>query len=85
VSSMPQPGSCESTHDRLFISGVAGIDPATGKIPDDPAAQVDLALDRMQAIVRAAGLEMSHFGFRQSLPHIRNPFARDERALWAAV
>ena len=51
------------THDRLFISGVDGIDPATGKVPDDPAAQVDLALDRMQAVVKAAGLEMSHVVF----------------------
>ena len=51
------------THDRLFISSMAGIDPATGKVPDDPAAQVDLALDRMQAVVKAAGLEMSHIVF----------------------
>jgi 2-iminobutanoate/2-iminopropanoate deaminase len=51
------------THDRLFISGMAGIDPLTGKVPDDPAAQVDLALDGMQAVVRAAGLEMSHVVF----------------------
>jgi 2-iminobutanoate/2-iminopropanoate deaminase len=34
------------THDRLFISSMAGADPASGKVPDDPAAQVDLALDR---------------------------------------
>jgi enamine deaminase RidA (YjgF/YER057c/UK114 family) len=51
------------TKDRLFISGMAGIDPLTGKVPDDPAAQVDLALDRMQAVVKAAGLEMSHVVF----------------------
>ncbi|HVR23495.1 MAG TPA: RidA family protein [Candidatus Polarisedimenticolia bacterium] len=51
------------THDRLFISGMAGIDPVTGKVPDDPAAQVDLALDGMQAVVKAAGLEMSHVVF----------------------
>jgi reactive intermediate/imine deaminase len=51
------------THDRLFISGMAGIDPATGKVPDDPAAQVDLALDGMQAVVKTAGLEMSHVVF----------------------
>ncbi len=51
------------THDRLFISSMAGIDPATGKVPDDPAAQVDLALDGMQAVVKAAGLEMSHVVF----------------------
>jgi enamine deaminase RidA (YjgF/YER057c/UK114 family) len=51
------------THDRLFISSMSGSDPTTGKVPDDPAAQVDLALDRMQAVVKAAGLEMSNVVF----------------------
>lgn len=51
------------TEDRLFISGMPGRDPVTGKIPDDPAAQVDLALDRLQAVVKAAGLELSHMVF----------------------
>jgi len=51
------------THDRLFISSMAGIDPTMGKVPNDPAAQVDLALDRMQAVVKAAGLEFSHVVF----------------------
>jgi 2-iminobutanoate/2-iminopropanoate deaminase len=51
------------THDRLFISSAAGIDPVTGKAPDDPAAEIDLALDRMQAVVVAAGLELSHVVF----------------------
>ncbi len=51
------------THDRLFISSMSGSDPATGKVPQDPAAQVDLALDRMQAVVKAAGLELSHMVF----------------------
>jgi reactive intermediate/imine deaminase len=51
------------THDRLFISSMAGIDPVSGKIPDDPAAQVDLALDRLDAVVKAAGLELSNMVF----------------------
>ena len=51
------------THDRLFVSGMSGTDPATGKVPDDPAAQVDLALDRLQAVVKAAGLEMANMVF----------------------
>jgi reactive intermediate/imine deaminase len=51
------------TYDRLFISSMAGIDPTTGKVPNDPAAQVDLALDRMKAVVKAAGLELSHVVF----------------------
>jgi enamine deaminase RidA (YjgF/YER057c/UK114 family) len=51
------------THDRLFISSMSGVDPANGKVPDDPAAQVDLALDGMNAVVKAAGLELSHVVF----------------------
>jgi enamine deaminase RidA (YjgF/YER057c/UK114 family) len=51
------------THDRLFISTMAGRDPVSGKIPDDPAAQVDLALDRMQAVLKAAGLDMANMVF----------------------
>lgn len=48
------------THDRLFVSGMTGVDPPSGKVPDDPAAQVDLALDRMQAVLKAAGLDMAN-------------------------
>jgi reactive intermediate/imine deaminase len=51
------------THDQLFVSSMAGIDPANGKIPGDPAAQVDLALDRMQTVLKAAGLEFSNMVF----------------------
>ncbi|MGB7599646.1 MAG: RidA family protein [Candidatus Sulfotelmatobacter sp.] len=51
------------THDRLFISSMSGSDPISGKIPDDPAAQVDLALDRVHAVVKAAGLELSNMVF----------------------
>jgi 2-iminobutanoate/2-iminopropanoate deaminase len=51
------------THDRLFVSSMSGSDPATGKVPDDPAAQVDLALDRVQEVVKAAGLELGNMVF----------------------
>jgi len=51
------------THDRLFVSSMPGSDPATGKVPDDPAAQVNLALDRLKAVVKAAGLELKHMVF----------------------
>ena len=51
------------THDRLFISGMPGSDPAIGQVPDDPANQVDLALNRMEAVVNAAGLELKHVVF----------------------
>lgn len=51
------------THDRLFISGMPGSDPVSGRVPDDPAAQVDFALNRMESVVKAAGLELSHVVF----------------------
>src|SRR5579864_4652979 len=51
------------THDRLFISSMPGSDPATGKVPDDPAAQVDLALDGMEAVLKASGLELANLVF----------------------
>lgn len=51
------------THDRLFVSGMPGSDAASGRVPADPAAQVDLALDRLQAVVKAAGLELKNMVF----------------------
>jgi reactive intermediate/imine deaminase len=51
------------THDLLFVSSMEGRDPATGKVPDDPATQVDLALDNLQAVVKAAGLELANMVF----------------------
>ena len=57
----PPPGML--THDRLFVSSMPGADPVTGKVPGDPAAQVDLALDRMEAVLKAAGLDMNNMVF----------------------
>lgn len=51
------------THDRLFVSAMPGSDPSTGKVPDDPAAQVDFALDRMKGVVEAAGLDLRNMVF----------------------
>jgi reactive intermediate/imine deaminase len=51
------------THDRLFLSAMPGSDPSTVKVPDDPAAQVDFALDRMKAVLQAAGLDLGHMVF----------------------
>ena len=51
------------THDRLFVSAMQGWDPATGAVPDNPAAQTDLALDNLKAVVEAAGLKLSHMVF----------------------
>lgn len=51
------------THDQVFVSSMPGSDPANGKVPDDPAAQVDFALDRMQDVLKAAGLQLSNMVF----------------------
>jgi len=51
------------THDRLFVSTMPGADLSTGKVPQDPAAQVDLALDGMKAVLEAAGLKLSNMVF----------------------
>lgn len=51
------------TYDRLFISGMAGADPVTGKVPEAAAEQVDLALDGMKAVASAAGLELANVVF----------------------
>jgi len=49
--------------DRMYLSGFLGRDINTGRIPDDPAAQVDLSLDRMEATLKAAGLDFRHMVF----------------------
>lgn len=51
------------TNDRLFVSGMRGRDLGTGTVPADPAAQVNLALDGVKAVVEAAGLTMAHMVF----------------------
>jgi len=51
------------TFDRLFVSSMAGADSANGKVAEDPAVQVDLALDRMEAVLKAAGLELRNMVF----------------------
>jgi len=51
------------THDRLFVSTMLGSDPSTGKVPSEPASQVDLALDRLKIVVEAAGLTLNNMVF----------------------
>jgi 2-iminobutanoate/2-iminopropanoate deaminase len=43
----------------VFCSGTAGIDPATGEIPDRIEAQTRLALSNLAAILTAAGASMA--------------------------
>ncbi len=49
--------------DRMYLSGVFGRDKTSGNIPDDPAAEVALALDGLQATLKAAGLDFGHMVF----------------------
>ncbi len=49
--------------DRLYISGLLGYDPATTKVPEDPAAQVELALSRVQSVLKAAGMDFRNMVF----------------------
>lgn len=49
--------------DRLFLSGSFGAEARSGKIPEDPAAQVKLALDGMQRTLASAGLTLAHLVF----------------------
>jgi reactive intermediate/imine deaminase len=53
------------THDRLFISAmpVSDLTGTGGKVQDDPAAQVDFALDQMKAVAESAGLDLAHMVF----------------------
>ena len=47
--------------DRLiFVSGQAGIDPATGTLAPDVEAQTEQVLENIQAILRAAGSDLQH-------------------------
>src|ERR1051326_158240 len=49
--------------DRMYLSGLLGRDNNTCQIPEDPSAQVDIALDRMEATLKAAGLDFRHMVF----------------------
>jgi 2-iminobutanoate/2-iminopropanoate deaminase len=48
---------------RLYLSGVFGADVATGQVPGDAAAQVQLALENMKQILGAAGIDFRHVVF----------------------
>jgi 2-iminobutanoate/2-iminopropanoate deaminase len=46
------------TGDLVFCSGMAGIDPASGEIPDGIEAQTEQALLNLAAVLSAAGCSM---------------------------
>lgn len=49
--------------DRLYISGMQGRDAESGKIPEDPADQVNLAFDRFHQVLAAAGMDYANVVF----------------------
>jgi len=62
AASMPiSPGVIAG--DRMYLSGFLGRDINTGKIPEDPAAQVELSFARMRQTLQAAGLDFANLVF----------------------
>jgi enamine deaminase RidA (YjgF/YER057c/UK114 family) len=49
--------------DRLYLSGFLGRDINTGKIPEEPAEQVQLALTRVNQTLAAAGMDFRNMVF----------------------
>ena len=46
--------------DTLYLSGRLGLDPKTGKVPEDVEMEIRLILDGMKATLSAAGMTMDH-------------------------
>jgi enamine deaminase RidA (YjgF/YER057c/UK114 family) len=51
------------THDQIYVSVMLGRDPASGQVPEDPSRQVQLALDGMNRVLKAAGMDLRHMVF----------------------
>lgn len=52
----PQPFPAASrVGNVIYSSAISGKDPASGEVPDDPAAQIAGAFANMQALVEAGG------------------------------
>ena len=66
---------------RLYLSGFTGADVTTGKVPLDPDAQVQLALDNMKQTLAAAGLDFRHVVFMN--PYITDKASRQMNDIYA--
>jgi len=44
--------------DTLYLSGRLGIDPVTGRVPDDIDAEIKLLFDGFEAVLQQAGMTM---------------------------
>jgi 2-iminobutanoate/2-iminopropanoate deaminase len=73
------PGMMAGT--RLYLSGFVGADVATGRIPPDPDAQVQLALDNMKQTLAAAGMDFRHVVFVN--PYQTDMASRQMNAIYA--
>lgn len=51
------------THDRLFVSSIPAGDFTQKPVPQNPAEQVNMALDRVNSVVQAAGLTLANMVF----------------------
>jgi reactive intermediate/imine deaminase len=67
--------------DRLYLSGSFGADIASGSVPADPAAQVQLALDNMKQTLTAAGMDFRHVVFVN--PYLTDKASGQMNAIYA--
>src|SRR5262245_35180043 len=67
--------------ERLYLSGSFGADIATGSVPADPAAQVQLALDNMKQTLTAAGMDFRHVVFVN--PYLTDKASGQMNAIYA--
>ena len=57
--------------DTLYLAGRLGLDPKTGKVPEQVEAEVRLILDGMKATLKAAGMSMDDLVYVQVFsPHL---------------
>ncbi len=66
---------------RLYLSGFFGADVSTGKVPDNPDAQVQLALDNMKQTLAAAGMDFRHVVFVN--PYVTDKASGQMNAIYA--
>ncbi|OLD15000.1 MAG: hypothetical protein AUJ01_13075 [Acidobacteria bacterium 13_1_40CM_3_65_5] len=66
---------------RLYLSGFLGADVVTGRMPHDPDAQVQLALDNMKQTLAAAGMDFRHVVFVN--PYLTDNASRQMNDIYA--
>jgi len=67
--------------DKVYLSGFLGVD-LQGKVPEDPAAQVELAFDHMKKTLAVAGLDYRHVVFVN--PYLTNQVSRVMNKIYAS-